>query len=654
MVGCAVFGCRNKSKKDSGVSFFKFPRDAQIRNEWIQRTNRANFSAFHPNAHSRICSDHFTDDCYERRAAHMARFGYSGAQNRLKPDAVPTMFCSKPWEKLCSVANTETGHRVMPEPVMLQSVMGVEVGETNRNRQSKKKATRSRVSKASIMTCLPEKNIAEVKLNQDEMLQEERETMLQYYSRRPEVKFVSSSDQHPELQNSPQCYPCFPMMCQKVPLFTSDGNNCTQPPVLQISSHSPPCSPVTRIKEEPLFTAVENGCDLRPELQNFSQNFSCSSMTCEQETLIITDENGCIIDKFMVTSHSSSSGEDSRDLTQESCRSAQSRENRLCDHEQGHITEKPFKCTRCDYSCSQKCELNKHLRIHTGVKPFKCTRCDYSCSQKCELNKHLRIHTGVKPFKCTRCDYSCSQKCELNKHLRIHTGVKPFKCTRCDYSCSQKCELNKHLRIHTGVKPFKCTRCDYSCSQKCELNKHLRIHTGVKPFKCVWCDYKCIQRGDLTRHIRTHTREKPFKCTWCDYRCSRRTNLWAHLRTHTAKKLFKCAWCEHICFTRANLFLHKRTHTGEKHFKYSLCGCKYTSKTNVSKHVRVHKGKQLFKCTWCDYRCSSKVNLLRHIRTHAREKPFRLSGERNQSGEACVVTSVMKSRVTKSRRAIRS
>ena len=131
-------------------------------------------------------------------------------------------------------------------------------------------------------------------------------------------------------------------------------------------------------------------------------------------------------------------------------------------------TKKKLSCAKCiSYFGSTLGRFNTKFafKIHTATahkvngkrKPFKCGYCDYSYSDKSNLNKHLAsLHEWIKPFKCDSCDYKCSQNSTLNHHVAtVHEGKKPFKCDSCDYTCARKSTLNRHVTaVHEGKKKF--------------------------------------------------------------------------------------------------------------------------------------------------------------------------------------------------------
>ena len=77
---CAAFGCANRIKKGSGISFHRFPkRGSEIEKQWITAVRRKNWS---PSKTSCLCSEHFERSCFiEEKTNH-----------RLHINAVPSVF----------------------------------------------------------------------------------------------------------------------------------------------------------------------------------------------------------------------------------------------------------------------------------------------------------------------------------------------------------------------------------------------------------------------------------------------------------------------------------------------------------------------------------------------------------------------------------
>ena len=62
-----------------------------------------------------------------------------------------------------------------------------------------------------------------------------------------------------------------------------------------------------------------------------------------------------------------------------------------------HASRKPpadyrHRCTICPYSSNYTTNLKAHIRTHTGEKPFKCSLCHFSASQKITIKHHELIH----------------------------------------------------------------------------------------------------------------------------------------------------------------------------------------------------------------------------------------------------------------------
>ena len=100
---CIVQFCGNSNK--TGHSTHMFPRDLNLRRQWIKfvQVKRADF--VQPTKHSIICGAHFTSDCFE--GAYMREMGFKKLTD-LIPSAVPTIQPQTPQQKAFSEMRKRT------------------------------------------------------------------------------------------------------------------------------------------------------------------------------------------------------------------------------------------------------------------------------------------------------------------------------------------------------------------------------------------------------------------------------------------------------------------------------------------------------------------------------------------------------------------
>lgn len=130
---CVAAGCSN-TPSDT-ITLFKFPNDPVIRDKWVKqvRRTRAEWTA---TEHSVLCSEHFTEDCFEADAALAQSFCLS-KRKRLKVDAIPTIF-HRP-----SAEHSTLGQDL---PRKRQRIADTPTGPSKRSRSAIEKRERATIS----------------------------------------------------------------------------------------------------------------------------------------------------------------------------------------------------------------------------------------------------------------------------------------------------------------------------------------------------------------------------------------------------------------------------------------------------------------------------------------------------------------------------
>ncbi|KAL5245952.1 hypothetical protein ACI65C_013360 [Semiaphis heraclei] len=83
---CVAYGCQNRASPGQSTHFFRFPHsNEELMKKWIEAIKRKNFK---PSQHSRICSDHFTNDDFQIRP--------DASRPLLRLDATPSVFPAFP------------------------------------------------------------------------------------------------------------------------------------------------------------------------------------------------------------------------------------------------------------------------------------------------------------------------------------------------------------------------------------------------------------------------------------------------------------------------------------------------------------------------------------------------------------------------------
>ncbi|XP_065290876.1 peroxynitrite isomerase THAP4-like isoform X2 [Dermacentor albipictus] len=125
---CCAQGCYNSIVGRDSPSH-TFPRDEKVRKLWI-RACQPSRPAWKPLKNDFICADHFVDDDYATSPAVLKSLGMPLKGQRLKPDAVPSVFSRKRKAGRISGAFEKRRRKELGETVQLRHDMPVDSDAT--------------------------------------------------------------------------------------------------------------------------------------------------------------------------------------------------------------------------------------------------------------------------------------------------------------------------------------------------------------------------------------------------------------------------------------------------------------------------------------------------------------------------------------------
>ncbi|XP_053406961.1 zinc finger protein 2-like isoform X3 [Mercenaria mercenaria] len=152
-------------------------------------------------------------------------------------------------------------------------------------------------------------------------------------------------------------------------------------------------------------------------------------------------------------------------------------EEKLISHRDSK--HQPHLCVICGNCFSSKSNLDRHMVVHGDTsnagKVFKCPfeNCNKQFSLRASYEAHVNNHSGFKPYQCSQCGHTYSNKYKRNQHEKICSGHVSITCTICQMNFKRKDQLKKHQSAKHSDKRFYCA-CGKNYSFLFALKRHAK------------------------------------------------------------------------------------------------------------------------------------------------------------------------------------
>ncbi|XP_028320849.1 gastrula zinc finger protein xFG20-1-like [Gouania willdenowi] len=415
-----------------------------------------------------LCSDHFTEDCFQAVPGFKQSFSTDTHQSRrvMKAHAIPTVFIHHDTADMRqSAAVSELQHNTMIQEIM------TEEAEQTEEKQEIKALFQTRMIPANTLCG---ESAHGKQLPGHLHIKKEEEELLENWEQMQEMDIIAvtvGSEDEEEAQ------------CSLLNWGKTEEN-------IKPTEHATYSSAkVTNVEQNGDISEGPEAANTSTQQDTDGEETDCSD----------TDDSEDWREPL------SQSEAQSEDLAM-SCEKFQTSEVKKKNNTKlkAQKSEKNNACDVCGKRFRYKGYLKVHATTHTGEKPFGCDVCGKYYTQKSSLNLHMRKHRGDEPFGCSVCSQTFTQKSSLSRHMMIHKGGKPFSCDVCGKRFTLKSYMNKHMQIHTREKPLHGDDCSKTFSPKTLPMTKKQNRPRKKLYECEVCGQSFAKSLNLKKHLNIH------------------------------------------------------------------------------------------------------------------------------------------------------
>ena len=114
------------------------------------------------------------------------------------------------------------------------------------------------------------------------------------------------------------------------------------------------------------------------------------------------------------------------------------------EHALIHDDEILISCSECEFQCRNENVLTNHLTSHDI---HACKKCNFQGKTSKILANHVKTHTE-KSFKCSKCEFTCTIADKFKHHMKNHSGGEK---TSKSYSDTVKSPVSKKVSITSNT-----------------------------------------------------------------------------------------------------------------------------------------------------------------------------------------------------------